>query len=161
MRKESWSFKKAIEFVRAKRRIVCPNLGFELQLKEYEKQCCLKNLPSKQSILRIYDSLRKFNGNTGEIEFNPLVNKEKRILKHRKMSQAGRRVAVKNPLAEEKLNLINNFIIVPLKLHKEENNRSRQGEKEREKERERETNEGREFRVKPKTSSYPVRNRLG
>lgn len=35
MRKEGWGFKRAIELVRGKRKIVCPNLGFEMQLKEY------------------------------------------------------------------------------------------------------------------------------
>jgi hypothetical protein len=33
MRKEAWSFKKAIAVVRDKRAIICPNLGFERQLK--------------------------------------------------------------------------------------------------------------------------------
>jgi len=37
MKKNSWSFKEAIQFVRQSRPGVCPNLGFERQLKEYEQ----------------------------------------------------------------------------------------------------------------------------
>ena len=36
MKKYNWPFKKAIKFVRDKRPIVLPNLGFERQLKQYE-----------------------------------------------------------------------------------------------------------------------------
>jgi protein-tyrosine phosphatase len=38
MKKHNWSFKDAITFVRKSRPVVCPNLGFERQLKEYEVQ---------------------------------------------------------------------------------------------------------------------------
>lgn len=36
MKKKCWGFKEAISFVRQARPNVCPNLGFERQLKEYE-----------------------------------------------------------------------------------------------------------------------------
>lgn len=36
MKKHSWSFKDAIAYLRRHRPSVCPNLGFERQLKEYE-----------------------------------------------------------------------------------------------------------------------------
>jgi protein-tyrosine phosphatase len=38
MSKNKWTFLKTLGFVRAKRRIVCPNPGFERQLKNFEKQ---------------------------------------------------------------------------------------------------------------------------
>jgi hypothetical protein len=38
MKKNSWSFKEAIGFVRKSRPEVCPNLGFEMQLKKYERE---------------------------------------------------------------------------------------------------------------------------
>lgn len=31
------NFIQALKFVRAKRSVICPNLGFELQLKKYDK----------------------------------------------------------------------------------------------------------------------------
>ena len=36
MKKNHWTFKEAVKFVRDKRPVVLPNLGFERQLKEYE-----------------------------------------------------------------------------------------------------------------------------
>ncbi len=36
MKKNNWTFKDAVKFVRDKRPVVLPNLGFERQLKEYE-----------------------------------------------------------------------------------------------------------------------------
>lgn len=38
MKKNRWAFRRAIDFVRKKRPCVCPNLGFEMQLKAYEKE---------------------------------------------------------------------------------------------------------------------------
>jgi hypothetical protein len=38
MKKNKWTFKEAISFVKKIRPSVCPNLGFEMQLKDYEKQ---------------------------------------------------------------------------------------------------------------------------
>jgi hypothetical protein len=38
MKKKKWSFRKVIDFVRKIRPCVCPNLGFEMQLKAYEKE---------------------------------------------------------------------------------------------------------------------------
>jgi hypothetical protein len=35
MKKNKWSFKEAVKFVRDKRPIILPNLGFERQLKEF------------------------------------------------------------------------------------------------------------------------------
>ena len=37
MKKNKWAFKEAIAFVRRAKPNVLPNLGFERQLKEYEK----------------------------------------------------------------------------------------------------------------------------
>ena len=36
MRKNDMGFKQAITLLRNKRKSVCPNLGFEMQLKKYE-----------------------------------------------------------------------------------------------------------------------------
>jgi hypothetical protein len=38
MRKNQMGFKAAIAFLKSKRAEVCPNLGFEMQLKKYEAQ---------------------------------------------------------------------------------------------------------------------------
>lgn len=38
MKKFKWAFREAIQLVKQKRPVVCPNLGFEMQLKHYEKQ---------------------------------------------------------------------------------------------------------------------------
>ena len=59
IRKNGWTFKRAIELVRAKRSTVCPNLGFELQLKQYEKLVGRKEGPNRSAVFKIYDSLRK------------------------------------------------------------------------------------------------------
>lgn len=37
MRHKHWTFREAIAFVRQNRPSVCPNLGFERQLKDYEQ----------------------------------------------------------------------------------------------------------------------------
>jgi len=37
MRHKLWTFREAIAFVRQNRPSVCPNLGFERQLKEFEQ----------------------------------------------------------------------------------------------------------------------------
>ena len=39
MKRYSLSFRAAIDRVKRLRPIVCPNLGFEIQLKQYEKEC--------------------------------------------------------------------------------------------------------------------------
>ena len=75
-----------------------------MQLKEYEKQCYSnknknKAIQNKQSILRIYDSLRKFNDKMANVE-QLMPIKEKRILKHRRMSNMGKRLVEKNVLAD-------------------------------------------------------------
>ena len=44
MKQKMWTFKDAIAFVREKRPKICPNLGFERQLKEYEKTIFKVNL---------------------------------------------------------------------------------------------------------------------
>lgn len=52
MRKHRWSFRKAIDFVRKRRACVCPNLGFEMQLKTYEKELTMQaTQPSKQLLM--------------------------------------------------------------------------------------------------------------
>lgn len=38
MKKNQMGFKPAINLVRSKRTGVCPNLGFEMQLKKYESE---------------------------------------------------------------------------------------------------------------------------
>ena len=42
MRAEKMSFKQALDYVRAKRTIVCPNDGFQKELKRFETS--LKNI---------------------------------------------------------------------------------------------------------------------
>ena len=37
MKKNQMTFKSAIQLVKKHRNGICPNLGFELQLKQYEK----------------------------------------------------------------------------------------------------------------------------
>lgn len=64
MYKKCWTFKKAIEFVREKRSIVCPNLGFEMQLKDYEKVACKKSSSSKSTIAKSQSlSKKSYNSN--------------------------------------------------------------------------------------------------
>lgn len=36
MKRKCWGFKESIAFLRQNRPSICPNLGFERQLKEYE-----------------------------------------------------------------------------------------------------------------------------
>jgi hypothetical protein len=59
MKKHKQSFRDAITLVKAKRKVVCPNLGFEMQLKHYEKQLlpdarnsrlCKTLIPSRRMI---------------------------------------------------------------------------------------------------------------
>jgi len=38
MHKNRWTFIKALGLVRSKRKIVCPNTGFERQLRNFERQ---------------------------------------------------------------------------------------------------------------------------
>ena len=38
------SFKEALKYCKDKRPQICPNLGFELQLKEYEKKKMMVNV---------------------------------------------------------------------------------------------------------------------
>ena len=58
MRKKDLSFKAAIQFVRKYRSGVCPNLGFELQLKEYEKELGNSAPPIKKNVSeRLTDSV--------------------------------------------------------------------------------------------------------
>lgn len=57
MKKHRLTFREAINFVRDRRSVVCPNLGFEMQLKQYEKQLfagngriCKTLIPSKMML---------------------------------------------------------------------------------------------------------------
>lgn len=43
MHKNKWTFHKTFGFVRSKRKIVCPNPGFERQLRNFEKQLQAEN----------------------------------------------------------------------------------------------------------------------
>jgi hypothetical protein len=45
MRKEGMSFKQALDYVRNKRSIICPNYGFQNELKRFE--LTLKKQPKK------------------------------------------------------------------------------------------------------------------
>ena len=117
MRKNGWTFKKAIEFVRNKRSTVCPNLGFELQLKEYERLVCGRNGINKSCIFKVYDSLIRSEESSVNNTFEPPSKSRSRILKHRRLSNLGRKQE-KNSIVEDKLDLQRNFIIMSFKTFK-------------------------------------------
>ena len=50
MKKKKMSFREAIRIVRKKRKNVCPNLGFERQLKEYEKEIFSRKILNEKEI---------------------------------------------------------------------------------------------------------------
>lgn len=52
MRKNQWPFRKAIDFVRKRRPCVCPNLGFEMQLKTYERELTMQQThPTRNMVM--------------------------------------------------------------------------------------------------------------
>ena len=116
MRKNGWNFKRAIEFVRSKRSVICPNLGFEMQLKEYERSSTRRSNSTKSTVLKmeglpgIAGGLKRQGKNLPDIQ-----DKGKyKFLRFRRMSSV-----VKKPerdfFRENRLNLENNLIILPLK----------------------------------------------
>ena len=76
MYKKGWGFKRAIEFVRERRSVVCPNLGFEMQLKEYERVACGRNTSSKSTIIKTKSLAKKeLPNNLPDIYPKPKSNK--------------------------------------------------------------------------------------
>ena len=59
MYKKEWSFKRSIEYVRQKRSVVCPNLGFEMQLKTFEKVACKRKSESELGLDRKRSLLKR------------------------------------------------------------------------------------------------------
>lgn len=71
MRKNRWGFRRSIDFVRKRRPCVCPNLGFEMQLKAYEKELAMAaSQPTKNLMMH-----RSKNLMPAEFEV-PLIRKE-------------------------------------------------------------------------------------
>ena len=56
MRKNQLTFKSAIQLVKKHRSGICPNLGFELQLKQYEKEVIGGPLMKKNVSERLSES---------------------------------------------------------------------------------------------------------
>ena len=71
MKKNSWGFKEAIAFVRKSRPEVCPNLGFEMQLKKYEKEL------NKKTEDRFSKTMVPAKNNTTTTSFNEFIANRK------------------------------------------------------------------------------------
>jgi hypothetical protein len=114
IRKESWSFRRAIGLVRDKRSVICPNLGFERQLKEYEKSIMIK--PRSYSIRfgpKSSDEPRPKHSNerTSLPGIPSTLNRTQLKINHLKEYNILAKHNRRNLLMDSRLDLTNNFII--------------------------------------------------
>jgi len=102
IRKNHWSFRKAIDFVRKRRSCVCPNLGFEMQLKTYEKELNMQATQlTKNFMLQRSKNLVpvEFDTPFGKKEANPHRGASFPYIPHQTRSFMRRKLPTRNGIA--------------------------------------------------------------